>query len=92
MKLNTASRARLYALTCIAMMIWLVQTVMQSEADGTLFSWSSLVFIACIATVTVYCGYCAVKDWNVKDPAEGDDAGDGDADATKGGKQVQSKK
>lgn len=66
MKLNDASRARLYALTCLATLIWLVQTITQSHADGTLFSWSSIIFILCIATVTVYCGYCAFTTWNTK--------------------------
>ncbi|WP_196779085.1 carbon starvation protein [Bifidobacterium choloepi] len=69
MKLTTSSRARLYALTCLATVIWFVQSITQAEADGTLFSWSSIIFLLCLTVVIGYTGYSAVKDWNVPDPA-----------------------
>lgn len=63
MKLNDTARARLYALTCIACAIWLVQTCVEANAAGDLFSWSNIVFGACLAIVTVYCGVNAVRGW-----------------------------
>ncbi|EFA23623.1 hypothetical protein [Bifidobacterium gallicum] len=63
MKLNAASRARLYALTSVATAIWFVQNIVQTQVDGTLFTWSNIIFSLCILIVCVYCAVNAVKGW-----------------------------
>lgn len=67
MKLNDAARARMYALTSVACAIWLVQTCVEANTTGDLFSWSNIIFAICLVAVTVYCGINAVLGWNVKD-------------------------
>lgn len=66
MKIDSAARARLYALTAIACAIWLVQTCVEANAAGDLFSWSNILFSICLIVVTGYCGVNAVLGWNTK--------------------------
>ncbi|KFI65451.1 hypothetical protein [Bifidobacterium catenulatum] len=67
MRLNTHSTARLYALTCLACVIWLAQSLMQAQADGSLLDWSTIVFSLCLLVVIGWCARCAVVGWNTKD-------------------------
>lgn len=64
MKLTTSARARLYAITGVACIIWLVQTLIEAHGDGTLFSWATIVLALCLIVVSVYCVANAVRDWN----------------------------
>lgn len=71
MKIDSAARARLYALTAIACAIWLVQTCVEANAAGDLFSWSNILFSICLIVVTGYCGVNAVLGWNTKSTPSG---------------------
>ncbi len=44
MKLTTSGRARLYAITSASCIIWLVQSVIEANEDGTLFSYATISF------------------------------------------------
>ena len=81
MNITSAARARLYALTqtlnsqlrkswktvgmCCA--IWLVQTCVEANNAGELFSWSNVIFSICLIIVTGYCAVNAVLGWNTKE-------------------------
>jgi uncharacterized membrane protein YebE (DUF533 family) len=80
MKLNTHSRARLYALTAGACVAWLVQSLMEANKDGSLLTWPTIIFSLCLLVVIGYTGYCALKDWNAKDDDEDNNDGDGESD------------
>ncbi|ETY72296.1 hypothetical protein [Bifidobacterium moukalabense] len=67
MKLTTSGRARLYAITSVACIIWLVQSVIEANADGTLFSYATIILSLCLAFVSGYCAFNAIRYWNVKD-------------------------
>ena len=54
MEFNTRTRARLYALTCLACLAWLVQTVVQSYGDGTLLTWPTAILALCLIVVVGY--------------------------------------
>ena len=39
MKLTARSTSRMYALTCLACVIWLWQSLVEANNDGSLFNW-----------------------------------------------------
>ena len=47
--MNDSFRMRLYALTCIACIAWLAQSVTSALKDGTLTTVPSIILIICIA-------------------------------------------
>lgn len=49
-------RMRLYALTCVACVVWLAQSLRQSYLDGSLWSAANIIFSLCIAVAVVYTG------------------------------------
>ena len=67
MNITSAARARLYALTAVACAIWLVQTCVEANNAGELFSWSNVIFSICLIIVTGYCAVNAVLGWNTKE-------------------------
>ena len=73
-KLNTRATARLYAITCVACIVWLAQSLVEAESDGTIGHWSTIVFALCLLVVIAWTGYNAFTGWN-KDDAENDEAG-----------------
>lgn len=73
MKIDSAARARLYALTAVACAIWLVQSSVEANKVGQLFTWSNIIFSICLAFVIVYCAVNAVLGWNTTDVDEDDD-------------------
>ncbi|PST45956.1 hypothetical protein CPA40_08270 [Bifidobacterium callitrichos] len=78
MKLNKQSTARLYALTCVACVVWLVQSLMEANADGSLTNWATIIFSLCLLVVIGWTGYNAISGWNAKEDDEDDGAnGDG---------------
>lgn len=83
MNLNKKSTARLYALTCVACVAWLVQSLMEANADGSLTNWSTIVFSLCLLVVIGWTAYSAITGWNATD--DGNGADDGEGDGTSGG-------
>ena len=67
MKLTTSGRARLYAITSASCIIWLVQSVIEANEDGTLFSYATIILSLCLVFVSGYCAFNAIRDWNLKD-------------------------
>lgn len=67
MKVDSAARARLYALTGIACAIWLVQTCVEAYQSGALLSWSNVILSICLIIVTGYCGVNAILGWHTKE-------------------------
>lgn len=67
MKLTTSGRARLYAITSTSCIVWLIQSVIEANEDGTLFSYATIILSLCLVFVSGYCAFNAIRDWNVKD-------------------------
>ena len=61
MKINDKARSRMYGLTAVACALWLIQSLAEASRDGSLLSWSTIVFSLCLTVVTAYCGTCAWK-------------------------------
>lgn len=72
LKLNARATARLYAITCVACVVWLAQSLVEAESDGTITHWSTIVFALCLLVVIAWTGYSAFTGWNKTD--EQDDA------------------
>lgn len=62
MKINDKARSRMYGLTAVACALWLIQSLAEASRDGSLLSWSTIVFSLCLTVVTAYCGTCAWKE------------------------------
>ena len=58
MKLTARSTSRMYALTCLACVIWLWQSLVEANNDGSLFNWATIVFSLCLLVVI---------GWNAKE-------------------------
>ena len=61
--MNDGFRMRLYALTCIACIAWLAQSVTSALKDGTLTTAPSIILIICIAEAVLYTGFNAAQLW-----------------------------
>lgn len=91
MQLNERARARLYALTALACVLWLGQSLYEANKDGSLTSWATWVFAACLLVVIGWTGYNAwvglVKSADEESPVEEksdeekDDASDAEVSA-----------
>ena len=46
--MNDRSRMMLYALTAVACVMWIWQSVKESMNDGTIISTSNIIFLVCI--------------------------------------------
>ena len=57
MKLTARSTSRMYALTCLACVIWLWQSLVEANNDGSL----------CLLVVIGWSGWNAVAGWNAKE-------------------------
>ena len=57
MKLTARSTSRMYALTCLACVIWLWQSLVEANNDGSLF----------LLVVIGGSGWNAVAGWNAKE-------------------------
>ncbi|MBT1173371.1 hypothetical protein JS528_08435 [Bifidobacterium sp. MA2] len=79
MNLNKKSSARLYAVTAVACAAWLVQSLMEANADGSLTNWATIVFSLCLLVVIGWTSYNAITGWNAKDDDEDGDEGSGNA-------------
>ena len=67
MKLTARSTSRMYALTCLACVIWLWQSLVEANNDGSLFNWATIVFSLCLLVVIGWSGWNAVAGWNDKE-------------------------
>lgn len=67
MKLTARSTSRMYALTCLACVIWLWQSLVEANNDGSLFNWATIVFSLCLLVVIGRSGRNAVAGWNAKE-------------------------
>ena len=75
--MNDRSRMMLYALTAVACVMWIWQSVKEAMADGTMISTSNIIFLVCIGIAAVYCAANALILWwrqPSKEDAENDDA------------------
>ena len=43
MKLTARSTSRMYALTCLACVIWLWQSLVEANKDGSQFNWAAVL-------------------------------------------------
>ncbi|KAB7789192.1 hypothetical protein [Bifidobacterium cebidarum] len=61
--MNNRSRMMLYALTAVACVVWIYQSVKESMSDGTIISTSNIIFLVCIGIAAVYCAANALIIW-----------------------------
>ncbi|PJM79366.1 hypothetical protein [Bifidobacterium scaligerum] len=61
--MNDRSRMMLYALTALACVVWIWQSVQESMADGTMISTSNIIFLVCIGIAAIYCAANALMLW-----------------------------
>lgn len=61
--MNDRSRMMLYALTAVACVMWIWQSVKESMNDGTIISTSNIVFLVCIGIAAIYCAANALILW-----------------------------
>ena len=59
--MSDTAKNRLYALTCIACIAWLVQSIHEYVKHGTLISYGSIIFIVGLLTVIIYTGINALR-------------------------------
>jgi heme/copper-type cytochrome/quinol oxidase subunit 2 len=59
----------MYALTSGACVLWLIQSLIQANNDGSLFNWATIVLSLCLLVVIAWSTYCAITGWNAKDEA-----------------------
>ena len=52
--MNDRSRMMLYALTAVACVMWIWQSVKESMNDGTIISTSNIIFLVCIGIADIY--------------------------------------
>ena len=77
--MNDRSRMMLYALTAVACVMWIWQSVKESMNDGTIISTSNIIFLVCIGIAAIYCAANALILW-WRQPGK-DDAADDDEQA-----------
>ena len=77
--MNDRSRMMLYALTAVACVMWIWQSVKESMNDGTIISTSNIIFLVCIAAI--YCAANALILW-WRQPGKDDAADDDETDST----------
>ncbi|WP_223851976.1 hypothetical protein [Bifidobacterium myosotis] len=70
--MNDRSRMMLYALTAVACVVWIWQSVQESMTDGTMISTSNIIFLVCIGIAAVYCAANALILW-WRQPGKNDD-------------------
>ena len=79
--MNDRSRMMLYALTAVACVMWIWQSVKESMNDGTIISTSNIIFLVCIGLAAIYCAANALILW-WRQPGKGDAADDDETDST----------
>lgn len=79
--MNDRSRMMLYALTAVACVMWIWQSVKESMNDGTIISTSNIIFLVCIGIAAIYCATNALILW-WRQPGKDDAADDDKTDST----------
>ena len=79
--MNDRSRMMLYALTAVACVMWIWQSVKESMNDGTIISTSNIIFLVCIGIAAIYCAANALILW-WRQPGKDDAADDDETDST----------
>lgn len=95
--MNDRSRMMLYALTAVACVMWIWQSVKESMNDGTIISTSNIIFLVCIGIAAIYCAANALILWwrqpgkddeddndNADESAESDESTKSDGSAASG--------
>ena len=77
--MNDRSRMMLYALTAVACVMWIWQSVKESMNDGTIISTSNIIFLVCIGIAAIYCAANALILW-WRQPGKDDAADDDETD------------
>lgn len=77
--MNDRSRMMLYALTAVACVIWIWQSVKESMNDGTIISTSNIIFLVCIGIAAIYCAANALILW-WRQPGKDDEDDNDNAD------------
>ncbi len=70
----------LYALTAVACVMWIWQSVKESMNDGTIISTSNIIFLVCIGIAAIYCAANALILW-WRQPGKDDAADDDETDS-----------
>ena len=78
--MNDRSRMMLYALTAVACVMWIWQSVKESMNDGTIISTSNIIFLVCIGIAAIYCAANALILW-WRQPGKDDAADDDETDS-----------
>ncbi|WP_418969304.1 hypothetical protein [Alloscardovia omnicolens] len=71
--MNETAQSRLYLLTSIACIAWLIQSIYSYIQDGSIMHWASWVFIACLSLVIAYTGYQGWTLYKKTRPADDED-------------------
>ena len=79
--MNDRSRMMLYALTAVACVMWIWQSVKESMNDGTIISTSNIIFLVCIGIAAIYCAANALILW-WRQPGKAAAADDDETDST----------
>lgn len=77
--MNDRSRMMLYALTAVACVMWIWQSVKESMNDGTIISTSNIIFLVCIGIAAIYCAANALILW-WRQPGKDDEDDNDNAD------------
>ena len=77
--MNEKFRMRLYAMTSVACVAWLVQSTMEANGDGTLWTAPSIILLVCQVIAIAYTGISAFLIWMKPSEDDGDDANGDDA-------------
>lgn len=54
------ARSRMYALTCLACIVWLIQSSIGAANDGTLWTMWNIFFSVCLLVVIGWTGWSAI--------------------------------
>ncbi|WP_051263297.1 hypothetical protein [Tuberibacillus calidus] len=73
--MNDKAKMRLYALTSIACLVWLVEAMVRDYKNGQMSSVLSIIFYACMLIVILYTAYSALQIWKIKDKPENNHEG-----------------
>jgi len=68
--MNDKAKMRLYALTSIACLVWLVEAMVRDYKNGQMWSLQSIIFYTCMFIVILYTAFSALQIWKIKDKPE----------------------
>lgn len=80
--MNEKFRMRLYAMTSVACVAWLVQSTMEAKGDGTLWTAPSIILLVCQVIAILYTGVNAFLIWMRSDNDSDNDETEDSAEAS----------